>query len=454
VAEDPAPPTETRAQAAVPIGALDRYFELTARGTTVRTEAVAGLTTYLAMAYIVFVNPGILGATGMDVGAVFVATCGAAAIGTLIMGLWGKLPIAQAPGMGLNAFFAFTVVIGMGVPWQTALAATFVSGLLFLVLALTGIRERIINAIPLPLKLAVGAGIGLFIAFIGLKNAGIVVADENTTVALGDLGIGTTQLSIFGLLVTALLLVRGLRGAVFYGIVATSVVGMAFGLVELPGSVVSTPPSVAPTFGAALGAFPELLTVQMLLVVFTMLFVDFFDTAGTLIAVTNQAGLLTPEGHLPNGNRALIADASATMAGAVLGTSTTTSYIESSAGVGAGGRSGLTSVVTAGLFLLTLLFSPLLTVVTAAVTAPALILVGVMMAKGLGQIEWNEMEVAIPAFVTIVAMPLTYSIATGLALGLLLFPLLMAVRGRAREVSPVMYGLFVVFVVYFVWLIE
>jgi adenine/guanine/hypoxanthine permease len=433
---------------------LDRYFQLRANGTTVRTEVIAGLTTFLAMAYIVFVNPLILGDAGMDTGAVFVATCLAAAIGTLIMGLYARYPIAQAPGMGLNAFFAYTVVLGMGIPWQTALAGTFMSGLLFLILTLTGVREAVIKAIPLQLKLAVGAGIGLFIAFIGLKAAGIVVPDEATTVTLGDLGASTTLLAVFGIIVTAALLMRGLRGAIFYGIVATALAGILTGVIDTPGQVVGSVPSLAPTFGEAFANLPELLTVQLMVVVFTMLFVDFFDTAGTLIAVSNQAGLLDEEGHLPRANKALVSDAVATMSGAALGTSTTTSYIESSAGVGAGGRTGLTSVTTAGFFLLALLFSPLLTVVTAEVTAAALIIVGVMMAKGLGGIEWDRMEYAIPAFVTIVAMPLTYSIATGIALGLLLFPLMMIFKGRAREVHPVMYVLLVAFLAYFVWLVE
>jgi adenine/guanine/hypoxanthine permease len=451
---DDASTTTRPTEPAPPGSVLERYFRLSEHGTDTRTEVVAGATTFLAMAYIVFVNPDILSATGMDPGAIFVATCLAAAIGTLIMGLWAKLPIAQAPGMGLNAFFAFTVVIGLGVPWQTALAATFVSGFLFFVLAVTGVREAIIDAIPMQLKLAVGAGIGLFIAFIGLKNAGIVVADEATTVTLGDLGSSTTLLAVFGLIVTALLLIRGLKGAIFYGIVITSLAGMIVGLIDPPSAVVGSVPSLAPTFGEAIANLPELLTVQMMVVVFTMLFVDFFDTAGTLIAVTNQAGLLTDDGKLPNASRALVSDSVATMSGAVLGTSTTTSYIESSAGVGAGGRTGLTSVVTAGLFVLTVLFSPLLGVVTSQVTAPALIIVGVMMAKSLGDIDWDEMEFAIPAFVTVIAMPLTYSIATGIALGLVLFPLLMVFRGRAREVHPIMYALFVVFVAYFVWLVE
>jgi adenine/guanine/hypoxanthine permease len=433
---------------------LDRFFSMTRRGTDPRTESVAGATTFLAMAYIVFVNPGILSDAGMDPGAVFVATCLAAALGTLVMGLWANLPIAQAPGMGLNAFFAYTVVLTFGIPWETALAGTFVSGLLFLILAVTGVRGAIINAIPHQLKMAVGAGIGLFIAFIGLKAAGIVVPSEATTVTLGDLSASTTLLAIFGLLATGLFLMRGFRGAVFYGIIATVVAGIVTGLIDLPSAVVSTPPSLAPTFGAAFGALSELFTWQMALVVFTMLFVDFFDTAGTLIAVTNQAGLLEEDGSLPGGNRPLVSDAIATMGGAALGTSTTTSYIESAAGVGSGGRTGFSSVITAGLFLLTLLFSPLLGIVTAEVTAAALIVVGVMMARGLGEIEWTKMEYAIPAFVTVVAMPLTYSIANGIALGLVLFPLMMIFKGRARDVHPIMYGLVAVFLVFFVFLVE
>ncbi len=445
--------TETRQDVDESTSALDRWFRLTEHGTDVRTELVAGLTTFLAMAYIVVVNPGILSEAGMDFGAVFVATCLAAALGTAIMGLWARLPIAQAPGMGLNAFFAFSVVIGLGVPWETALAATFVSGLAFLLLAVTGVREAIINSIPMPLKLAVSAGIGLFIAFIGLQNAGLVVADEATLVTLGDLSSSSTLLAVLGIVVTAAFIVNKVKGGVFYGIVATAVVGMLTGVVALPDGVVGAVPSVGPTFGQALGSLPELFTAQMAVVVFTMLFVDFFDTAGTLIGVTTQAGLMGDDGRLPSGNRALVSDAIATMGGAVAGTSTTTSYIESSAGVSAGGRTGLTSVTTAALFLLTLLFSPLLAVVTdvPAVTAPALIIVGVMMARPLGDLPWDDMVYAIPAFVTIVAMPLTYSIATGIALGLVLFPLFMVFRGRAREVHPIMYALFAVFLAYFVW---
>jgi AGZA family xanthine/uracil permease-like MFS transporter len=444
---DAAPPPEAATR-----NPIERFFRLSENRTTIGRELLAGVTTFLAMAYILFVNPQILGQTGMDVNAIFVATALAAALGTLIMGLWARYPVALAPGLGLNAFFAFAVVLGMGIPWQTALAGTLVSGVLFFLLAATGVRESIINAIPLPLKLATGAGIGLFIAFIGLRNAQIIVSDEATTVGLGDLSRPETLLAVFGVVVTVLFLVRGWRGGVFYGIIVTAVAGMIFGLVDPPGAVVSGVPSLAPTFGEAITNLPEVFATQMIVVVLTMLFVDFFDTAGTLIAIASQAGFLR-DGKLPRANRALMSDSVATMGGAVLGTSTTTSYIESSAGVAVGGRTGLTSVMTSALFLLALFFSPLLTVVTPEVTAPALIIVGVFMARGLGDIEWGRLEYAFPAFVTVVAMPLTFSIANGIAAGLLMFPLLMVFKGRWREVHPITYGLFAAVLAYFIWLV-
>ncbi len=453
MSERPPTPTEEKATAK-PRGAIaliDRYFGVSEQGSTFSREAVAGLTTFLAMAYILFVNPQVLGDAGMDLNAVFVATALAAALGTLVMGVWGRYPVALAPGMGLNAFFAYTVVLGMGIPWQTALAGTFVSGLLFFVLAVTGVRGMIINSIPNELKLAVAAGIGLFIAFIGLRNAEIVVQSDATTVTLGNLARPATLLAIFGLTVTALLLVRGVRGGVFYGMILTAAAGVVTGLIDLPSGVVARVPSLAPTFGEAIVNLPDVLAVQLISVVLTMLFVDFFDTAGTLIAVASQAGLLR-DGKLPRANRALTSDAAATMAGAVLGTSTTTSYIESSAGVAAGGRTGLASVVTSALFLVALFFSPLLAVVTPEVTAPALIVVGVLMARGLRDIDWTKLEFAIPAFLTVVAMPLTYSIANGIAAGLVLFPLLMLVQGRWRQVHLITYVLAAACLAYFIWL--
>lgn len=429
---------------------MKEYFKFKELGTSYRQESVAGLTTFLAMAYILFVNPSLLSAAGMDQEAVFVATGLAAAIGTLIMGLWAKYPVALAPGMGINAFFAFTVVIGYGVPWQTALAGTFVSGLIFFILTLTKIRETIINAIPEQLKLAVAAGIGLFIAFLGLQSAGIVADNPDTLVQLGNLRDPETLLAIFGLVVTAFFMIKGFKGGIFYGMVVTAIVGIIFKQVPLPNGIVQGIPSLEPTFGQFAGHLDELFTKDMLIVIFTLLFIDFFDTAGTLVAVTKKAGLLK-DGKLPRIGRALSADSVATMVGATLGTSTTTSYVESTAGVSAGGKTGFTSVVTAGLFVLALFFSPLLVVVTSAVTAPALIIVGVLMASSLAEIKWNEFEYAIPAFMTVIMMPLGYSISAGIALGFIFYPLFMVFKGKFKEVHPIMYILFFVFVWYLGW---
>ncbi|WP_216831684.1 NCS2 family permease [Alkalihalobacterium elongatum] len=435
---------------------MDRFFRFKENGTSYKRETVAGVTTFLSMAYILFVNPDLLSATGMDIGAVFVATALAAALGTLIMGVVANYPIALAPGMGLNAFFAFSVVIGMGIDWQIALFGVFISGIIFIIITLSGIREIIINAIPAELKYAAGAGIGLFIAFIGLKSAGIVVPYEATAVTLGDMTASTTLLAIFGLVVTVIFMVRGVKGGIFYGMILTAIAGIVVGLIDMPQQVVSSVPSLAPTFGQAFTYIGEVgwgqvLTIQLLVVILTFLFVDFFDTAGTLYAVANQAGFVK-DNKLPRANRALLADSSATSIGAILGTSTTTAYIESSSGVAAGGRTGFTSVVTAGLFLIALFFSPLLTVVTPQVTAPALIIVGILMASSLGLIDWKRFEIAVPAFLTVVAMPLTYSIAHGIALGFIFYPITMIVKGKGKEVHPIMYVLFVIFVLFFAFL--
>lgn len=430
---------------------LEKYFNLKELGTDVRTEFMAGLTTFLAMAYILFVNPDILAAAGMDKDAVYVATALAAVIGTLVMGLYAKYPIALAPGMGLNAFFAFTVVGGYGIPWETALSGVLVSGLIFIVLTLSGVREAIINAIPKTLKLAVGSGIGLFIAFIGFQNAGIIVGDPATLVALGDFTNGNTALAIFGLIVTVILITLKIGGGVFYGMVITAVVGIVVGLIDLPSAIFGSIPSVAPTFGQAFVNFGDVFTLQMLGVILTFLFVDFFDTAGTLVAVAEKAGLMK-DNELPNASKALLADSVATVTGAALGTSTTTSYVESAAGVSAGGRSGLTAVFTALLFGLALFFSPLLSVVTSAVTAPALIIVGVMMVSTLKDIEWDQIEVAVPAFLTIIMMPLAYSIATGIAVGFTFYPITMLARGRGKEIPGLMWALSVVFVLFLIFL--
>lgn len=432
---------------------LKRYFEFEKFGTNYKTESVAGLTTFLAMAYILVVNPMFLTEAGMDYGAVFTATALAAAIGTLIMGLYAKYPIALAPGMGLNAFFAFSVVIGMGIPWETALAGVLVSGLIFIAITAVGIREKIINAIPAELKYAVGAGIGLFITFIGLQNAGLIVADPGTVIGLGNLRDGNVLLAVFGLVITVILMVRGLKGGIFIGMVITAIVGMFVGLIDRPEAVVGSIPSMETTFGAAISNLGGIFTVQMLVVILTFLFVDFFDTAGTLVGVANQAGFLK-DGKLPRANKALLSDSAATVVGSILGTSTTTSYVESTSGVAAGGRTGFASIVTAGLFLLALFFSPLLSVVTAPVTAPALIIVGVLMVSALGKIDWVKFEIAVPAFLTIIMMPLTYSIATGIAIGFIFYPITMLVKGRGKEIHPIMYGLFIIFILYFAFLAE
>jgi len=441
---------------------MHKYFEFEKHGTNYRREFIGGLTTFLAMAYILVVNPLTLSlasvtdfpdALRMDYGAVFVATALASALGSIIMGLIGKYPLALAPGMGLNAFFAYTVVLGSGIPWQHALGAVLISGVFFFLLTLTGLREKIINAIPIDLKHAVGAGIGLFITFVGLQNAKIIVNNDATLVGLGDLTHGPTLLAIFGIVVTVIMMTRGIKGAVFYGMVISVITGMIFNLIKAPEKVVDTVPSLAPTFGAAFSSFGDssFYTTAMLGVILTFLFVDFFDNAGTLVAVANQAGIMK-DNKLPRAGRALISDSIATSVGAVLGTSTTTSYIESTAGVAAGARTGFAALVTAGFFILSLFFFPLLSVVTPEVTAPALIIVGVLMVSSLGKIDWKRFEIAVPAFLTMIAMPLSYSIATGIAVGFIFYPITMMVKGRTKEIHPIMYLFFVIFVLYFIFL--
>ena len=432
---------------------LRKYFEFDRLGTDFKKESIAGLTTFLAMAYILFVNPNVLSASGMPKEAVFTATALAAAVATFIMGFWAKLPIGLAPGMGLNAFFAYTVCAQMGIPWQTALAGVFISGILMLIISVTGLREIIINAIPSVLKQAVGAGIGLFICLIGLKNAGIIVANEDTLMALGDFKDPTVLLTIFGLVLTVFMLVRNIYAAVFFGMVITSIVGMIVGIIPLPTKIVDAVPSLEPVFGQAITSLGDVFTSPtMLAVVFTYLFMDFFDTAGTLMAVTSQAGLVK-DNKIPNAGKALVADSSATVVGSVLGTSSTTSFVESTAGVAVGGRSGFTAVVVAILFLFSLFFSPLLGVVTSAVTAPALIVVGILMCKSLAGIEWNRIEIAAPVFFTMVMMPFTYSIATGIALGFIIYPLSMLISKKGEKVHPIMWLLAVLFVLYFFFLV-
>jgi adenine/guanine/hypoxanthine permease len=441
---------------------MEKYFQFKELGTSYRQEFLGGFTTFLAMAYILVVNPltlslasikGLPDAMRMDYGSVFVATAIASAIGSIVMGLLGKYPLALAPGMGLNAFFAYTVVLGSKIPWQHALGAVLISGVFFFLLTLTGLREKIINAIPVQLKYAVGAGIGLFITFIGLQTSGIIVKNDATLVGLGDLSKGPTLLAIFGIVITVILMTRGVKAGVFFGMIITAVVGMIFGLIDVPHKVVDTVPSIQPTFGAVFSSFGDssFWSTTMIGIILTFLFVDFFDNAGTLVAVASQAGLMK-DNKLPNAGRALISDSIATMVGAVLGTSTTTSFVESTAGVAAGARTGFASLVTAGFFILSLFFFPLLSVITAPVTAPALIIVGVLMVTSLRHIEWDKFEIAVPAFLTMITMPLSYSIATGIAIGFIFYPITMIVKGRIKDVHPIMYFFFVIFLCYFIFL--
>lgn len=426
---------------------MENFFRLKEKGTNYRTEILAGLTTFLTMVYIVVVNPAILEQAGMDFGAVFVATVLAAALSTLIMGLFANYPIAIAPGMGLNAYFAFSVVGQTGASWEVAMGAVLVAGVLFLLLSLTRFREVLIKAIPDSLKYGITAGIGLFIAFIGLKSAGIIAGDEVNLVGLGDFHQPMTVLSLVGLGVTLTLMAIGVRGALFIGMVVTALIGWIVGMFPTPEQWLSLPPSMAPTFGKAVFALPEVFAQGLYAAIFSFLLVTLFDTTGTMIGVAEQAGLLK-KGRFPRMRSALLADAVGMSAGAVMGTSPTSAYVESSSGVASGGRTGLTAVVVSGLFLLTLFFEPVVSAIAAipAITAPTLIIVGCFMMGGLAKVKWSEFEEAFPAFIVMLSMPLTFSIATGIAFGFITYPLLKVVRGRYRDVHPLMYLLLVLFV--------
>ena len=411
---------------------MERLFGLRARGTTVRREVLAGATTFLTMAYIVIVNPSILAAAGIDQGAAFVATCLAAAIGSALMGLWGNFPIALAPGMGLNAYFAFAVVQGMGMPWQVALGAVFLGGLVFLAVSLARVREWLVNGIPLSLKLGIAAGIGFFLGLIGLRGMGLVVAHPATLVGIGRLSDPALLLGCVGFLLIAGLTARGVPGAIIIGILATAAAGIPLGLTEFRG-IVDLPPSLAPTFlqldiSGALG-------LGVLGIVFTFFLVDLLDNTGTLIATTHRAGLMRPDGTVPNLGRALQADSGGAIIGAVLGTSTTVSYIESAAGIQAGGRTGLTAVVVGALFLVTLFLAPLATSIPGFATAPALVFVACLMAQALRSIDWEDMTDYVPALITTLAMPFTFSIATGIGIGFITHAVLKTLAGRAGEVT-------------------
>lgn len=425
---------------------LDQYFKLTENGTSVRTEIIAGVTTFLTLAYIMFVNPSILAETGMDHGAVFVATCLAAAVGTMIMGVVANYPVAVAPGMGLNAYFAFGVVLGMGHSWQVGLGAVFLSGIIFVILSILPVREWIINAIPESMKRAISAGIGLFLAIIALKNAGWVVDHPATLVTLGDVGAPPALLSAAGFILIAVLFARKIPGAIIIAILLVTGAGIALGVTP-SGGIMSMPPSLAPTFMQMdiVGA----LNIGLISIIFAFLFVDLFDTAGTLVGLAHRGNLLDANGKLPRLRRALLADSSATVVGAALGTSTTTSYIESASGINAGGRTGLTAVVIALLFLISLFLSPLAATIPAYATAPALLFVACVMTRGLSEIDWDDVTEVVPAVITAISMPLTFSIATGLGLGFISYAAIKLFAGRTSEVSIAVYVIAAAFILKF-----
>ena len=434
---------------------LERFFKLKKKGTTVKTEVIAGITTFLAMAYILAVNPNMLQETGLSYDGVFLATALSSGIATLIMGLLANYPVALAPGMGVNALFTYTLVFGMGYSPAAELYAVVVSGIILLFISVTGIRKAIINAIPQQLKLAIGAGIGFFIAFLGFKNAGIIVSDASTFVALGDLRDPVVLLAVFGILVTIILMARKVPAAVFYGLIITAVVGVILGLCgiagmpEVPSAIISFDLDTS-GFGIFMNGFGELFShPDCIVALFSLLFVDFFDTAGTLISVANKTNLVDKNGELANIEQALIADSTGTVIGGILGTSTVTSFVESTAGVEAGGRTGLTACTTAVLFFLSIFFAPVLSVVTNAVTAPALIAVGISMATQLGGIEWDDIVFAAAGFITVIMMVLTYSISDGIAFGFIVYGLTSAIAGRAKDIKPIVWVLILVFIAYF-----
>ena len=436
---------------------FEKYFKLSKKGTDVKTELLAGLTTFLTMAYILAVNPGMISQTGIPIEAAFLATALSAAVATLIMGLLANYPVALAPGMGLNAFFTYNVVFGFGMSWQAALAAVFVSGILFLIVTVTGIRKMVIAAIPKQLKLAIGAGIGFFIAFIGFQNAGIIVAHSATLVALGDLTEGVVLLAVFGILVTVGLLAFKVKAAIFIGMVLTAVVGLIAGaagvadMPALPSAVVSVEFDTSAVFAFVSGLDELLSHPQTFLVIFTFLFVDFFDTAGTLVAVGNRTNLVDEEGNLVNVEKALMADSVGTIVGASLGTSTVTSYIESASGVEVGGRTGLTAVTTAVLFILSIFFAPLLAVVNATVTAPALIVVGILMAQQLGGIDWDDFVSASSGFMAVIVMILSYSISDGIAVGFITYVVASVAAKRTKDINPIVWVLLPIFILHYVF---
>ena len=430
-------------------GFFERRFKLSENGTTAKTEIIAGITTFMTMGYILAVNPDILSKTGMDKGGVFTATAVSAIIATLIMAFYANYPFALAPGMGLNAFFTFSVVVGMGKSWQFALTAVFIEGIIFILLSFFKVREAIFDAIPMNLK-AVSVGIGLFIALIGFANSGVIVPGDGIIVDLGAITTAGPLLTLIGLVITGILLAKNVRGALLIGMLATTIIGIPMGVTPLPDGVVQLPPSIADV--AFKFEWSQIFTKEMLLVVFTFLFVDVFDTIGTLVGVASKADMLDEEGKLERASQALMADAIGTVAGSCLGTSTVTTYVESAAGVADGGRTGLTALSTAGMFFLALFFAPIFGMIPGEATAPALILVGLFMMSPIKEIDLEDFTEAIPAFLTIVMMPFAYSIAQGIVFGMVSYVLLKVLTGKYKEVSGIMYVLSVLFVLSHIFL--
>ena len=435
---------------------LSKAFGFDASKHTVRTEIVAGITTFLTMAYILAVNPNIFGALDMPRGSVFTATALAALVGTLVMALYAKKPFALAPGMGLNAFFVFTVCLGMGHSWQFALTAVFIEGILFIILTLTKVRSWILNAIPLSLKHAIGAGIGLFIAFIGLQNAGIIANNDSTLVALGDITHGTALLAVIGIVITGALVILKVKGAILLGILVTTVIGL---IIKDPATgaaitsfngVVSAPDSIGPIFCKF--EWGSIFSLDMLAVVFTFLFIDMFDTMGTLIGVSQKAGMVDEKGNVEGIDKMFMADSIATVAGACFGTSTTTTYVESASGVGAGGRTGLTAFTAAICFALALFLSPLFLAIPSAATAPALVIVGVMMMTPIVKIDWEDFSESIPAFICVLLMPVAYSISDGILIGVISYVVLNACAGKFKKISPTMWVLAALFILKYIFI--
>ena len=425
---------------------LEKLFAFNPKETTVRTEITAGITTFLTMAYILAVNPNILGETGMDKGALFTTTVLMSALPTIFMALYAKLPLALAPGMGLNAFFAYTVCLVMGYSWQFALTAVFLEGLVFLLLTVTNLREKIVDVIPNALKNAISAGIGLYIAFIGLQGAGIIVNNDATLVSLGNLTTGSALLGAIGIIVTSVLLVKNVKGALLWGILATTLIGIPLGVTQING-VFSTPPSIEPIFMQF--EWSQIFTKEMVIIVFTFLFVDLFDCIGTVIGVANRAGLIKEDGKIPHLKEVFMVDSVSTAAGAVMGTSTVAVYVESAAGVNEGGRSGLTAFVTGICFLLALFFAPLFLAIPAAATTPVLVLVGLMMMSSVLKINFDDYAEAIPAFICVLLMPLTYSISEGIVLGHLSYIFINLLSGNYKKMTVGMYILAIFFLIKF-----